>query len=295
VSYQYPAGAQMQPGGQAISGGAVGGGGISGGAAGGGRRGGSGAKLAGVVLAIAGIALLAGGVVMAAGARSASATGSASSQPTLSAAALANLAMSTSAWTQIPVVQLFPTTIVSADSDVTWDRLGVSAPASCSTALASDWSSDPTNPCRVVLRATYTDQTGNILATIAIIVLPTSIEDPSQQWSGLATADQAEDFPTSLQSVVQYPVNVTPVPGTIAAHWNDADIQAFNGANNGSYDFVSVVETGTTDGRDVGDLPAKWASQRGAAYDHQDWVGPGDDLSTAYTNYLFTISGGAAG
>lgn len=284
MSYQYPMGGQM-PGGQLPHGGH---------AAGGKRRG---RTIAGSVLAVAGVALLAGGAVLAAGSRSAAASAqrSASSQPTLSVAALADLATSPSAWTQIPVVQLFPTTIVSANSDITWVRLGVAAPASCSAALTSSWSSDPMDACRVVLRSTYMVRTRDILATIAIIVTPVSAEDASADWTGLSSADNDEDYPTSLQPVVQYPVNVAPVPGTLAAHWRDADVQAFNGASNGSFDFVSVVETGTIDGRDVGNLPAQWARQRGAAYDQASWVGPGDDLSSAYTNYLFTISGGAAG
>jgi hypothetical protein len=299
VSYQYPAGGPVQRGGPAVGGQAPGGGPAVGGrqAMGGGgrRRGRRGRTVAGGVLALAGIALLASGVIVAQGSRSGSAAGSASAQPTLPASALAALQNSTSAWTQIPVVQLFPTTIVSANSDVTWVRLGVAAPASCSTALTSEWSSDPTNPCRVVLRATYINRSRDILATVALIVLPASVTAPSDEWTGLSGAAQAEDYPSSLQTVVQYPVKVTPVPGTLAAHWSDADIQAFNGASNNSFDFVSIVETGTMDGRDVGNLPAHWASERGAAYDQQGWVGPGDDLGTAYANYLFTISGGAAG
>jgi hypothetical protein len=291
VSYQYPGG-QAAGDGQYPPGVPPAGRGAAGHAARA-RRGKRARVIAGGVLAVAGVALLAGGVVLAAGGHKAGRP--ASSQPTLSAAALAGLATNSAAWTQIPVQQLFPAKIVSSGSDVSWVRLGVSPPASCSTALTSDWSSDPTNPCQEVLRATYTDQARSILATIAIVVLPASIQDPSQQWPGLNGADQAQDYPTSLQSDVQYPVNVMSVPGTPAAHWTDADVQAFNGTNNGSFNFVSIVETGTLDGRAVGDLPAHWASEKGGAFDREDWIGPGDDLSSAYGTYLFNISGGAAG
>jgi len=273
MSYQFPPAGQMQPGGPA-----------SGGP---GRRG-PGGMAAAVALIAAGILLLAGGAAVALSGGGSSA--SASAQPSLSGTTIEGLSADPSAWTKIPVTQLFPGTITVGSSDTSWVRLGILAPASCASVLTSEWTADPADACLQVLRAVYMDRARSIVATIALIVMPPSLSNPNV-WPGLTAAVSAQDTPARLASSVPYPVRVTGVPGTPAASWSDPDIQAFSSPDSTSYDFQPVVEAGTLDGRDVGSLPAGWVTRTGSKYDRESWFGPANDLMVVYDSYLADLAG----
>jgi hypothetical protein len=279
MSYQFPPAGQVQPGGQMQPGGPTSGGP--------GRRG-PGGMAAAVVLIAAGILLLTGGVAVALSGGGSS--GSVSAQPSLSGSTIEGLSADPSAWTKIPVTQLFPGTITVGGSDISWVRLGILAPASCASVLTSEWTADTADACSRVLRAVYMDRARSIVATIALIVMPPSLSNPNV-WPGLTAAVSAQDTPARLASSVPYPVRVAGVPGTPAASWSDPDIQAFSSPDSTSYGFQPVVEAGTLDGRDAGRLPAGWVTRTGSKYDRESWFGPANDLMVVYDSYLADLAG----
>lgn len=117
-------------------------------------------------------------------------------------------------------------------------RLGVAAAVSCPRG---------TSPaaarvlgrygCTAVLRATYVDSTGSLVATVGVAVLPGS--------AGAAAAGRqlAGSGPGTQRGTVR----PAPVSGTLAARFNDAQRQLSGGAHTGPYVILATV--GYADGR----------------------------------------------
>jgi len=190
-----------------------------------------------------------------------------------------------SSWEARPARQLFPATLAT-EAGVTWDRVGISPPASCAAALASSYASG-SSPCRTVLRATYVDQARSMAATVAIVVAPPSSGDAIGLYTAFSQA--AANYPATPM-----PVQVTPVPGTAAATWQDAEriglaagglISARN--NVAEYYYALIVETGSLNGRPARSLPGPWGSQPGGdQHDRDGWQAPADALDQYLTSYL---------
>jgi hypothetical protein len=196
-------------------------------------------------------------------------------------------------WETTPVTKLFPGTMTGVNAvgkmpSVVWHRVGVAVPASCQTALSS-----PITGCSTVLRATYVDEARSMVATVAIIVLPPAADQtgPDSPAGQLQTSlySAALDQGTQGGDGTQFPVNVTPVAGTAAAHWSNADLIGLGAATmENEPDWMAlVVETGSLDGRHTGDLPDPWATQPGGdARDLDSWHVPAQDLASAFSYYI---------
>ena len=126
-------------------------------------------------------------------------------------------------------------------------RLGVSTPATCRSG-ASPAAAEvlARYHCAALLRATYTDATGSMVATVGVAVL-----------SGSSAAGSAEDRLTRQAGSAQ-PTGVRPaaVPGTLASSFRDPQRQVSLNSRAGPYLILATV--GYANGRpkvDVGDDP----------------------------------------
>jgi hypothetical protein len=159
-------------------------------------------------------------------------------------------------WRALPESAIFPATVPyrvpgpdlysTTSLALTARRIGVSTPATCA---------DGASPaaarilgryqCTALLRATYTDSSGSMVATVGVAVL-----------SGSAAASTAEG---RLASTAKFdgPQGVRPaaVPGTLASRFDDAQRQLSVNARAGPYLILATV--GYANGRPrAGDIGA---------------------------------------
>jgi len=117
------------------------------------------------------------------------------------------------------------------------ERLAISPVTGCAGALDPAASSVLTRyGCSTVLRATYLDASGSMVATIAVAVLPASTAASSAYTVLPGTAAGAPG-----------PARALPVPGTPAAGFGDAERQLSSGVAAGPYVILSTA--GFTDDR----------------------------------------------
>lgn len=192
--------------------------------------------------------LLAGGVLAAVAVLTVGATPSdvkatvPSLQDSASASAQAQDRAVRALWRTKPVEQVFPATVSNGSHYV---RLGIADAAGCDV-LPKDFVTElgkagPQTRCVKVLRATYTDITQTVFATVGIVVIDGGAQDREQvwrQWTPDADSRRPELMP-----------GVFAVPGTAAAAWSDAQRTVWNSqaAVDGSY-LVYVVSA-FADGR----------------------------------------------
>ena len=145
-------------------------------------------------------------------------------------------------WRTKPVEQVFPATVTLGSQYV---RLGVTSAAGCDVlpkGFVSELAVDaPGTSCVRVLRATYTDVTQTVFATVGVVVVggdPVARDKVWREWSPDADSKRPELMP-----------DVFPVPGTVAAHFNDRQRVVWNSqaSNDGSYLVYAV--SGFADGR----------------------------------------------
>lgn len=145
-------------------------------------------------------------------------------------------------WRTKPVEQLFPATVANGSQYV---RLGIADAAGCDvlpkdfvTALAQ---AAPETKCVKVLRATYTDITQTVFATVGIVVIdggPRARDQVWRQW----TPDADSRRPALMPGVVA-------VPGTAAATWTDGQRIAWNSQATRDGSYLVYAVTAFTDGR----------------------------------------------
>ena len=153
----------------------------------------------------------------------------------VSAAGSAELA---SRWTRLTAGQLFPASVGYATSDglqSTASRVGIAPAASCAAAL------DPSVAailrrlgCRTVLRATYLDPSGTLVATVAVAVM--SSPRAAQQAGATVTSD-----------LPKAGVRALTFPGTTAGQFTDAQRGWFQATPQGTY--LLFYAAGYADGR----------------------------------------------
>ncbi|WP_194900025.1 hypothetical protein [Catenulispora pinisilvae] len=145
-------------------------------------------------------------------------------------------------WRTKPVEQVFPPTVTLGSQYV---RLGIAPAAGCDVlpkAFGEELATDaPGAGCVKVLRATYTDITQTVFATVGVVVVggEASARDKVwRQWTPDADSRRPELMP-----------DVFPVPATVAAGFADNQRVTWNSqaSNDGSY-LVYVV-SGFADGR----------------------------------------------
>jgi hypothetical protein len=167
-------------------------------------------------------------------------------------------------WRTAPVDALFPPTVATAPTETApidqYIRLGVATPAGCSALpqafLAAITTAAPGTSCVNVLRATYTDTTRTVLATVGIVVVNGTATARDQVWRGWTPDSDTQD-PAMMPSVY-------PVPGTAAASFADAQRVVWNSEATDDGAFLTYVVTGFADGRQ-GSTNAQITSNTGRA------------------------------
>lgn len=151
-------------------------------------------------------------------------------------------------WRVLPEGTIFPATVPyqlpslvlygSKDLSLTAHRLGVIAPAPCAKGAGRAGAKILDGfGCTALLRATYTDSTGSMVATIGVAVLPSSAAAEAAE-SRLASAATGNQPGT---------VRPAPVPGTLASHFSGTQRQVSWNTHAGPYVILTTV--GYTDGR----------------------------------------------
>jgi hypothetical protein len=151
-------------------------------------------------------------------------------------------------WRRLPEMAIFPATAAYQVPSLTLDgssslplaarRLGIGAPAGCAPGTDPDAARVLARyGCTSLLRATYADATQSMLVTVGVAVLPTA---------AAATAAQAQ-LAGQLQQGAPGVVAPAPVPGTLAASFDDAQRQVSWTGRAGPY--VIMATAGYADGR----------------------------------------------
>jgi hypothetical protein len=158
---------------------------------------------------------------------------------TLAEVRAATQAELTTRWERLPAGKIFPSQLSYLDSaglSVRLTRSGIARPASCARSI------DPavarvlvTNGCRTVLRASYVDPTGTLVATLGIAVFPSN--------AAAARAAQASSFGSSDG------LDAFKVPGTAASGFGNAQRQLFGATYPDHEPYIFLTTAGFADGR----------------------------------------------
>jgi hypothetical protein len=192
-------------------------------------------------------------------------TGGASAAQAAEDRAARNFDLSRAVWHSIPVDELFPPTLHSADAGPggaarTWTRIGVARDTGCATAHAFDphleEALDPVG-CARLLRATYTDATSTSVTTVGVVVThanPAGMRGLAQRWRTRNLGAKTDLMPRPY-----------PVPHTDAAGFHDAQRASWTVSVHTDAPFVVYAVSGFADGRKVAHpVPAAEAVARGA-------------------------------
>lgn len=203
--------------------------------------------------------------------------------------AIPNSAYGPTLWRNEPTEVLFPETVGeppnythdAADKEVAqWSRMGISEDTSCSKGLSGGTKESAERlGCKAVLRATYVDLTGEMVATVAIIVLP----------AGTAGQEMGEYFDDQeYADVPDAAVVPFAVPDTLAAKWQDNRRNGMGGTALGGdqLPYAVAVTTGAVNGRTSGNLPGEFGSYGANDQDRKPWMDAGNALSESFFTHL---------
>jgi len=145
----------------------------------------------------------------------------------------------TTRWERLPAGKIFPRQLSYLDSaglSVRLTRSGIARPASCARSI------DPAvarvlvaNGCRTVLRASYVDPTGTLVATVGIAVFPSN--------AAAARAAQASSLGDRAG------LDAFSVPGTAASEFGNAQRQLFGATYPDHGPYIFLTTAGFADGR----------------------------------------------
>jgi hypothetical protein len=202
-----------------------------------------------------------------------------------------NSAYGPTLWRNETTDRLFPETVgeppnytydASDKKIAQWSRMGISQDTSCSKALSGETKQTAERlGCEAVLRATYVDLTGEMVATVAIIVLPKGGTGAQEMGEFLDNQSQ-EDVPDA--AVVPFAV-----PGTLAAKWQENRRNGMGGYPYGasdSFPYAVAVTTGSVDGRTSGNLPGEFGSYGANDEDKIPWMDTAHALSQTFSTHL---------
>ncbi|WP_245979467.1 hypothetical protein [Streptomyces diacarni] len=166
-------------------------------------------------------------------------------------------------WRNEPVDKIFPKTLgpkADAQSDpadpklAEWHRLGIAQETGCGDALTGDLAAEADKRgCEAALRATYVDATGNLVATVAVLVLP-KVDDPEKGMEGFFSEQRDKDVPSQG-------VKAFAVPDTLAEDWKDSRRNGTDGMQTTDtlyMPYAIAASAGSVDGRKAGHLPGEW-------------------------------------
>ncbi|MET7689645.1 hypothetical protein ABZT06_16985 [Streptomyces sp. NPDC005483] len=163
------------------------------------------------------------------------------------------------AWHNLRSDEIFPDRFTSktvGDDARVWARQGIAEGASCKEAFSADFSADVmAGRCKFALRATYTDVSGEMAATIGLVVANTPAD--AEMIESKIERIQSDAVASGRAPTVQ----PFAVRGTQAAAW--AGKMGIGGAARQIYmpdsPYTVTVTTGPTDpARTVGQLPEPW-------------------------------------
>lgn len=188
-------------------------------------------------------------------------------------------------WRNESAERLFPASVgdppnsqyeVSDKSVAQWRRMGISEDTECSKGLSGETRKTAQQlGCKAVVRATYVDLTGEMVATVAIVVLPESAT--AAQEMGEYLQDQSgEEYPDG--AVIPFKV-----PGTLAAKWKEDRRNGMGGVGLGAnLPYAIAVTTGAVDGRVSGNLPDEFGEYGADVEDRRPWMNAAEALSKAF-------------
>ncbi|MFG2552352.1 hypothetical protein ACGFWF_20725 [Streptomyces sp. NPDC048581] len=191
-------------------------------------------------------------------------------------------------WRNETTEALFPETIgnppnykyEASDKKIAqWNRMGISEDTSCSKGLSGETKEKALGlGCEAVLRATYVDLTGEMVATVAIVVMPKDGEAGSEL--GQYLEDQSgEDHPDAAVVPLK-------VPGTLAAKWQESRRNGMGGDPVGTY--AVAVTTGAVDGRASANLPGDFADYN--EEDRKPWMDEASDLADTFGIHIMNLA-----
>lgn len=194
-----------------------------------------------------------------------------------------------SMWRNEPVDRVLPKTLavrprggdtpVSDPRRAEWHRLGISPETDCDAALSLQTRKEVKKAgCKGVLRATYVDPTGNTVATIALIALPSEGKEQIDMY-----------FQEMLDDHMWPAVRTLAVPNTLAAGWTGPDRNGGAGqvALGSDLPYGIAAVAGAVDGRRAGQLPGEWGrTQYDARNDRNAWAGASTGLTEALSFHL---------
>ncbi|GHK04770.1 hypothetical protein ACWEWI_38220 [Streptomyces sp. NPDC003753] len=186
-------------------------------------------------------------------------------------------------WRNETAENLFPATVgdasgygkVSDKKAAQWNRMGISQDTSCAEGLSGETKERAEKlGCKAVLRATYVDLSGEMVATVAIIVLPPGTA--AQEMGEYLHDQESEDVPDAAVVPLK-------VPGTLAAKWQANRRNGMGGTGLGDNSpYAIAVTTGAVDGRTTGDLPGEYGKYDGNGQDKMPWMAEADALSKIF-------------
>ncbi|OAH14329.1 hypothetical protein [Streptomyces jeddahensis] len=192
-------------------------------------------------------------------------------------------------WRNEAADQLFPATVgdppsykyeVSDETVARWRRMGISEDTSCSKGLSGETKKTAQRlGCEAVVRATYVDLTGEMVATVAIIVLP----------KGGTEAQEMGEYLRNQSSEVVPDGAVIPlkVPGTLAAKWQESRRNGVGGTGlGGNLPYAIAVTAGAVDGRAAGYLPEEFGEYGPDNEDRRPWMDAAEALSQVFNVHI---------
>jgi hypothetical protein len=185
-------------------------------------------------------------------------------------------------WRNESAENLFPATVgdSSDEKGARWSRMGISQDTSCAKGLSGETKDTAVRlGCKAALRATYVDLTGEMVATVAIIVLPAD-GSKGQQMGEYLDDQSTEDVPDAAVVPLK-------VPGTLAAKWQDSRRNGMGGTASGIYGVA--VTTGAVDGRAAANLPGDFGKYGANDEDRQPWMKEADALSKEFFYHISSL------
>lgn len=182
-------------------------------------------------------------------------------------------------WRNETAENLFPATVgeSSDDKGARWSRMGISQDTACAKGLSGETKETAVGlGCKAVLRATYVDLTGEMVATVAIIVLPAD-GSKGQEMGEYLDEQSTADIPDGA-------VVPLAVPGTLAAKWQESRRNGVGGTASGIYGVA--VTTGAVDGHAASNLPGDFGKYGANDEDRLPWMDEADGLSQEFSNHI---------
>ena len=201
---------------------------------------------------------------------------------------LPNLTYGEDMWRDEPVDKVFPKSLggrtgynggLYDPEQAIWNRVGISPDTECDKGLTGyTLEAAQDNACKAVLRATYVDTTGNMVATVALVVLPEGRPDDGPKEQVRKVFQDNRDIDGAIAPYA--------VPGTLAAEWHSRNGAYLREAPGQSLPYAIGASIGSVDGHTAGQLPDEWGDLGGQDVDRESWHANAEDLVGLFVGHL---------